>query len=262
MHDSARKTLSAEQLRAISIVFGVVGRLFWEDPEAGVVDDLARMRDLLAEKPFASACPGAGELRDVLDGYATAADPQAATSRFRQDRAFLFYQVSFSRTSPYESVYRTDDRTLFGPTTLQVKRDYERHGLSLATGRNEPCDHFGLECLYVSKVAEAGAAASEQGQETAEPSNGDGSDSDKPSGDVIRQGATAELRAFLSEHLLVFAPIYLGNVKRQAKSGLYRAAAQVAREALSWAADLVDTSAVETLDPADFPVKKEPRQER
>lgn len=258
MHDSARKTLSAEQLRAISIVFGVVGRLFWEDPEAGVVDNLARTRALLAEEPFASACPGARELGNVLDGYATAADPQATMSQFRQDRAFLFYQVSFSRTSPYESVYRTDDRTLFGPTTLQVKHDYERHGLSLATGRNEPCDHFGLECLYVSKVAEAGAAASEQGQTQSD----NGGNLDEPSGDVIRQGATAELRAFLSEHLLVFAPIYLGNVERQAKSELYRAAAQVAREALSWAADFAGAAAVETLDPADFPVKKEPRQER
>lgn len=258
MHDSARKTLSAEQLRAISIVFGVVGRLFWEDPEAGVVDDLARTRALLAEEPFASACPGARELGNVLDGYATAADPQATMSQFRQDRAFLFYQVSFSRTSPYESVYRTDDRTLFGPTTLQVKHDYERHGLSLATGRNEPCDHFGLECLYVSKVAEAGAAASEQGQTQSD----NGGNLDEPSDDVIRQGATAELRAFLSEHLLVFAPIYLGNVERQAKSELYRAAAQIAREALSWAADFAGAAAVETLDPADFPVKKEPRQER
>ena len=258
MHDSARKTLSAEQLRAISIVFGVVGRLFWEDPEAGVVDDLARTRALLAEEPFASACPGARELGNVLDGYATAADPQATMSQFRQDRAFLFYQVSFSRTSPYESVYRTDDRTLFGPTTLQVKHDYERHGLSLATGRNEPCDHFGLECLYVSKVAEAGAAASEQGQTQSD----NGGNLDEPSDDVIRQGATTELRAFLSEHLLVFAPIYLGNVEQQAKSELYRAAAQVAREALSWAAGLIGATAVETLDPADFPVKKEPRQER
>lgn len=154
---------------------------------------------------------------------------------FRQDRAFLFYQVSVSRTSPYESVYRTEDRTLFGPTTAQVKADYERHGLRLDTGRNEPCDHFGLECTYLAQVAGAGAEASDT---------------------EAAAGATGELRRFLGEHLLVFAPIYLAHVETQARSDLYRAAATLAREVITWAADLLGAIPAEMLDPADFPLKR------
>ncbi len=232
--------LDATQLEALAVTFGVLGRLFWEEPEAGVVDQLADARELLLAPPVSTAAPaGSCALCDVLTAYGEAGDEGRAAmmAEMRQDRAYLFYQVSVSRTSPYESVYRTEDRTLFGPTTAQVKADYERHGLTLGTGRNEPCDHFGLECTYLAQVAAAGADAA--GEAAA--------------------GASCELRRFLGEHLLVFAPVYLSHVETQARSGLYRAAAMLARELLAWAAGLVGAKAAVALDPADFPLKHEAR---
>ena len=73
-------------------------------------------------------------------------------------------------------------------------------------------------------------------------------------GAVAAAGACAEVGRFMAEHLLVFAPVYLANVERQAKSGLYRAAAALAREVLAWAQRELDVRPVEVLDPADFPV--------
>ena len=129
--DNAMPFDESELLERFLIAFGVVGRLFWEDPDAGVLDDLLPMRTALGGEPFASMAPeGARMLADVLAAYG--ADPAACMAQYRQDRAYLFYQVSYSRTSPYESVYRTEDRTLFGPTTAQVKRELARHGAQRA----------------------------------------------------------------------------------------------------------------------------------
>ena len=225
------RVLTNEELEALSVAFGVLGRLMYEEPRDGMVDDLAASRALLTGEPFVSVAPEAARsLYDELAAYAV--DP-ARLETYRQDRAFLFYQVSVSRTSPYESVYRTEDRTLFGPTTAQVKADFARHGLAVASGHNEPCDHFGLECAYLARVAGAGAAG---GAEEA-------------------AGATAELRRFLGEHMLVFAPVYLANVEVQATTGLYRSAAVLARDVLTWAAGLMGATAVERLDPADYPLR-------
>ena len=222
-----------ERLEALSVALGVAGRLFYEDPDKGVVDALLPMREALLGEPFSLVAPeGARALSAALARCAD--DPEACMDELRQDRAYLFYQVSYSRTSPYESVYRTEDRTLFGPTTAQVKRAYERHGLGLASGRNEPCDHFGLECTFCSRVAAAGVDALDES---------------------TAAGAERELARFMGEHLLVFAPVYLGNVEAQARSGYYRAAALLARETLAWAADAVGAVPAEVLDPADFPVK-------
>ena len=246
-------TDQSELLERLAIAFGVVGRLFWEDPDAGVVDDLSPMRAVLEDEPFASMAPGgARALAEVLAAYGD--DPAACTAQFKQDRAYLFYQVSYSRTSPYESVYRTEDHTLFGPTTAQVKREFARHGLALGTGRNEPSDHFGLECLFVSQVACAGLDALAAGGALAADDAAATDDAMTAEGAVAAAGACAEAGRFMAEHLLVFAPIYLANVEQRARSDLYRAAAVLAREVLAWAQRELGVRPVETLDPADFPV--------
>ena len=257
--DNAVPFDESELLERLLIAFGVVGRLFWEDPDAGVLDDLLPMQAALGGEPFASMAPeGACMLAEVLAAYG--ADPAACMAQYRQDRAYLFYQVSYSRTIPYESVYRTEDRTLFGPTTAQVKREFARHGLALGTGRNEPSDHFGLECLFVSQVARAGldALLVDDGATPDDAATPGGAamagGAMAAQGVVAAAGARVEAGRFMAEHLLVFAPIYLANVERRAKSGLYRAAAVLAREALAWAQRELDVRSVEALDPADFPI--------
>lgn len=269
MGDAAEaRALGREQLEELAVAFGVLGRLFWEEPDAGVVDELAQARELLLAEPFATAAAhGAHELHDVLATYGRTDEVGRAESmaQLRQDRSFLFYQVSVSRTSPYESVYRTQDRTLFGLTTARVKADFARHGLVLDTGRNEPCDHFGLECAYLAQIAAAGAQSIGGDEDDGRCDDGEahvacegacaGRDQDVLAALV---GATCELRRFLGEHVLVFAPIYLGHVERQARSTLYRAAAVLAREVLVWAADMLGARPAERLDPADFPLKPRP----
>jgi TorA maturation chaperone TorD len=241
MADNPKQQLerTTEILDDAAVAFGLTGRLFWEDPEKDLVEDLSQARRLLLEQPFPRIAPeGSAALHSSLESYACADEDarESLMQDFRTDRAYLFYQVGYSRTSPYESVYRTPDRTMFGPTTAQVKAEFERYGLALDTGHHEPADHFALECMFISKVAQAGLDAAGQGDGQA------------------ALGAASEIKAFLSSHLLVFSPVYLVNFSKRAHDEFYRAAAELARETLAWGQDAFGAQAVEKLNAEDFPL--------
>lgn len=212
--------LDAPQLEGFVVAFGLLGRLFWEEPHGGMAASLADVRDLLRREPFASIDPrAAARLEAALAAYE--ADPAGMDAQLRRDRTRLFYQVGHGGASPYESVYRTPDATLFGPTTAQVKEAYVRHGLRFEPAGNEPCDHFALECMYVARLARAGVQASLTGDAMA------------------TQGACVEIARFLRAHLLAFGPAYLQNFTREASTGLYTAAGELAQATLTWAAWLL-----------------------
>lgn len=228
--------MTADDLASLAVVFGVLSRAFWEEPQNGIVSDLSDALPELARAPFATAAPlGAADLARALEAYRE--NPQEQMGLIKQDRAYLFYEIGYSRTSPYESAYRTVDRTLFGPTTEQVKADFERHGLSYERSGNEPADHFALECAYIQQIAQAGAEAA--------------ADGDQPA----FEGAHRELCRFLGAHLLVFAPIYLQNFTKRASTAFYRSLGQTASEVLAWAERLTGAKPAEVLDIADFPLK-------
>lgn len=228
--------MTADDLASLAVVFGVLSRAFWEEPQNGIVSDLSDALPELARAPFATAAPlGAADLARALEAYRE--NPQEQMGLIKQDRAYLFYEIGYSRTSPYESAYRTVDRTLFGPTTEQVKADFERHGLSYERSGNEPADHFALECAYIQQIAQAGAEAA--------------ADGDQPA----FEGARRELCRFLGAHLLVFAPIYLQNFTKRASTAFYRSLGQTASETLAWTERLTGAKPAEVLDIADFPLK-------
>lgn len=228
--------MTADDLASLAVVFGVLSRAFWEEPQNGIVSDLSDALPELARAPFATAAPlGAADLARALEAYRE--NPQEQMGLIKQDRAYLFYEIGYSRTSPYESAYRTVDRTLFGPTTEQVKADFERHGLSYERSGNEPADHFALECAYIQQIAQAGAEAA--------------ADGDQPA----FEGARRELCRFLGAHLLVFAPIYLQNFTKRASTAFYRSLGQATSEVLAWAERLTGAKPAEVLDIADFPLK-------
>ncbi len=228
--------LTEDDLAALAVAFGVLSRAFWEEPQQGIVAELAASREELKQEPFVTSAPvGAPDLERALDEYAK--DPAGQMALIKQDRAYLFYEIGYSRTSPYESAYRTPDRTLFGPTTEQVKRDFKRHGLTCERTENEPSDHFALECAYIQQIAQAGIGAAQDGERGS------------------FDGACREIRRFLSAHLLVFAPIYLQNFIKRASTVFYRSLGETALETVHWAEKLTGAQPAEVLDLADFPLR-------
>ena len=125
----------------------------------------------------------------------------------RRDRTYLFLMAGASKVSPYESVWRTDDATLFGPQTLEVRGAYERGGLTFDRRASEPDDHIGLEFSFAAHQLRAAAGGDE--------------------------AALALLRGFLADHLLVFGPACLARIAERAQSDYFRCVCGIASGTLA-----------------------------
>lgn len=113
---------------------------------------------------------------------------------------------------------------MFGETLFDVRRYLANAGLQLESDLNEPEDHAGLEFML--------AAA------------------------LLAQGRSDEARAFLSDHLLVFGPLYLANLEKRAQTDYYRAVASLCAAVLAGAADALGAAPVEQIDAARFAIRE------
>lgn len=225
--------LNAESCRAYQALCSFCSWGLFADP-ADQLKAFVADRALFLEEPFSQIAPSAAqELHDVLaagegEGF------DALAREVHLDRTYLFYMIGASHTSPYESVYRTDDSTVFGPTTLEVRAFYKAHGLRFDRSETEPDDHIGIELAFAAHLLDAAATAFEAGDDQAAAKMLD------------------ELRVFLSDHVLVFSPMYLGNVQRRAKSPFYRAVAGIAEGAISELADVLGAVASDSIVEARY----------
>lgn len=210
---------SPEALMACQTMCSLASSLLYPGPDRDRLLALAQASGLLRETPFCTLAEGAAlRMADVLDD--AAADDAAFDALYqglRQDYAFLFYMVSVSKASPFESVYRTDDATMFGPTTLEVREEYERFGLKLAARDSQPDDHLGIELAFLAELFRRAL-----------------------SDDDAAEQCLAAAHAFVHDHVLVFSPVYLGQVAQVARSAFYRDAARMIDAAIVEVAGVLD----------------------
>ncbi len=233
--------ISAEAARAWQALCSFCSWAFLEGNEQEGVRRLVDERDLLLEPPFTDVAPEAArELHDALEAAAREGETgmQELLREIHLDHTYLFSMTGQSRTTPYESVYRTDDATMFGPTTLQVREAYRAYGLMFERCANEPDDHVGLELAFVSHLL--GQTANALEADGAAVPLADAASSAAPS--------LADAAAFLSEHLLVFAPLYCKNVQVRAHTSYYRAIAGIAAGTLDSLSCSLKAAASETID--------------
>ena len=252
--------ISAEAARAWQALCSFCSWAFLEGNEQEGVRRLVDERDLLLEPPFTDVAPEAArELHDALEAAAREGETgmQELLREIHLDHTYLFSMTGQSRTTPYESVYRTDDATMFGPTTLQVREAYRAYGLMFERCANEPDDHVGLELAFVSHLlgqtanaleADGAAVPLADAASSAAPSLADGAAI--PLADAASSAASplADAAAFLSEHLLVFAPLYCKNVQVRAHTSYYRAIAGIAAGTLDSLSCSLKAAASETID--------------
>jgi len=219
---TATPCLPAEACEAYQALCSFCSWALYADPDLQTLRGFAAERQMFLEPPFSQvAAQPAAELAELLaacDGEGA----EAFAQELHRDRSYLFYMVGSSHTSPYESVYRTDDMTMFGPHTLEVRAAYHAAGVQFDRAATEPDDHVGLEfsfCAHLLGKAQAGDA-----------------------------GALAACRDFVAEHLLVFGPTYLHNLGVRAKSAYYRCVAAVAASVLESLAGALGAQAAEELD--------------
>lgn len=220
--------LAIETAQAYRVLCEFCALLLAEPPSDETIDRLIDQRDLFREDPFATAAPvPAAEFYDLL-GEADARGREAFKVEAKRDYTYLFRMVSASHTSPYESVYRTDDRTLFGPTTLEVREAYRAWSVQMPCLGSTPDDHIGFEFAFLAHLF--GVVVEK--------------------GDAVR--ACVDARAFLSDHLLVFAPVYFANVQARAKEPFYRIVAAIAQATMVSLAGALDARASEEIDESAY----------
>ena len=150
--------LSLETVQAYRVLCEFCSLVLCESPSDEVLDRLIEQRALMLEQPFSAVAPAAAsQLHDVL-ARAASEEGAAVKTALRRDYAYLFYMVGSSGTSPFESVYRTDDRTMFGPTTLEVREAYRAWGVQVPGQGSVPDDHRGRGCRRVRGRVGRGAA--------------------------------------------------------------------------------------------------------
>ncbi|MDO4443001.1 MAG: molecular chaperone TorD family protein [Slackia sp.] len=217
---------SLETLMACQTMCSFGSSLLYEGPGHDRLLALAEANDLLREPPFCELADGAAvRMADVLrDALSDDASFEAFYHDLRQDYAFLFYMVSVSKASPFESVYRTDDATMFGPTTLDVRHAYERFGLKLAEETSQPDDHLGIELAFLAELFRRASESDGQMHENLEFA-----------------------RAFMHEHVLSFSSIYLEQMARVARTAFYRDAARIIDDSIVRVAAMLDAWCAEEI---------------
>lgn len=255
--------LSPEEARAYRVLCDFCSLLFTENPTEETLDRLIDERALLLEDPFATVAPEAAAELGALLASAAEGDRASFVTGVRRDYSYLFLMVGASHTSPFESVYRTDDRTMFGPTTLEVRESYRAWSVEVPSRGAVPDDHFGFEMAFASRLLAlmdgadgAGGSGDANGNLAVGSGGADGDmagGSDVPGAmgaidSAAARRATEALGAFLADHVLVFSPVYLRNVGTQAKEPFYRLVAAIAEATVFSLAVALNVQASETID--------------
>ena len=127
------------------------------------------------------------------------------------DFTFLFRGIKKDRSPPppYESLYR--DGSLYGDSTIDVKRYYRNAGIETRSDfAGEPPDHIGLELDFMSYLSIRGEEALREN-------------------DVNRAGELVSIQAqFLSEHLLLWIGALSREITSCDRAGFYSAVLEFA----------------------------------
>ena len=205
-----------EILTAEALAFGFINRVFYEKP-AGVFINTLVSEDLFAQWPLdggdEATIMGLAILQDFAAGWR-----EDGLKEVTKDYQQLFIGPDRLPAPPWESVYLSVERLVFEQQTMEVRQFYARYGLQAANLYKEPDDHFGLEAAFMAHLCTLGLEALGRGDLEA------------------LQSFIDAQRDFLQEHLLLWAPEFLGKVINSAHTAYYRGAAHLALGTLSEAA--------------------------
>ena len=207
------------------LLCGLLGKLFYAPPEKAWIQSLAADR-VFDDSPFAAEQPDVIHGLELLRAWSRDCGTELDELTFdelRADYARLFVGMGRVLAPPYESVYFDEERMVFQERTLEVRAWYRRFGLEVEARTREPDDHIGLELGFLAHVAKLSLRAlAEQDAERLER--------------LLR-----DQHAFLSEHLLTWAPAWCALVDEHARTKVYRGAAWLVHGALTELTDMLDT---------------------
>ena len=209
------------------LAYRFLGRCFYEAPDAEWIATLAEER-LFEAWPFPSkdedTTEGLSLLRDFCESWDT-----TKLGELQWDFTRLFVGPGKMLVPPWESVHRSKTGLTFQESTLRVREIYQGFGVEAPAIHREPDDHIGIELAFVGRLSELAAAAATEGDTAA-----------------LDRHLEAQ-KAFLRDHLLVWAPRCLELVGEHAETAYYHGVARLTLGTLSESATLCEARA----DPAD-----------
>lgn len=249
---NSESSMASETAQAYRVLCEFCSLLFTDNPSNDVLDQLIEQRALIKEDPFASVAPEAANA--LFEALSKAEPPsrEAFRAEVKRDYTYLFRMVGASHTSPYESVYRTDDRTMFGPTTLDVREAYRAWGMQVPRQGSTPDDHIGYEFAFLAHLLGIIEQAGQHKDQLTGAALGEDAQSDFAEEPHDAMRARDDARSFLSDHLLVFAPVYLKNVQTRATEPFYGAVAAIAAGTIESLADTLGARPTDTIDASAY----------
>lgn len=206
------------------LLCSLFARLLLNLPEEALLKPLID-EELFSELPFAPDQPLAVEGQQLLTEWTMhhkgGLEPDVVTD-LKVDYTRLFSGGLRSPVAPWGSVFLNDERLLFQEQTLDVRAWYNRFDLKAVNQYREPDDHIGLELSFIAHLAKLALGEAERGDER-----------------QFDQLLGAQ-RTFLSQHLILWGPLWCSLVEEYAQSDFYRGLALVLHGALLELAALLD----------------------
>jgi putative dimethyl sulfoxide reductase chaperone len=204
------------------LVFGLLGKILYHYPDQEFIQELID-KDVFEDIPFGSTQPytTAGlKLLAVWQERYLSNPGGKELNDLQTDYTRLFLNTGDKPISPWESVYFSEDRSLFQERTLAIRSFYRRFGLQIVKLHQEPDDHIALEFAFLSHLAGLSLNAIAEGNEG------------------VFQNILQVQRDFLTEHVLQWVPLWCDQIEEHAKTDFYRGTGLLVRGSL---AELVKT---------------------
>ncbi len=125
------------------------------------------------------------------------------------DYSRLFVGPRKNEVEPWESIYRSNEKTLFQATTLEVRKAYVAQDLIPSGYPNVADDHIGIELDFMAKLAERAYEANMHGDK-----------------DNLLKALKASMD-FLDKHLLEWMPRFAESFKKAKHGEFYGKAANL-----------------------------------
>ena len=191
------------------MVYSILGLIYYEGPKDELVEALVSLEltgqiinstgNSLVQEGWQQICAEVqGREKDL-----------SYRDRLWDEYNQLFVGPGPLKAPPWESVYRSKDRLVFGTETLAVRKFFQRFGLEVQQLNKEPDDHIGLELEFMAHLSQEALAAFQSGEEAM---------------DLI-----IGTEQFLREHLQQWVPGFCHRLEEVAGTGFFVGLAKMTR---------------------------------
>lgn len=146
--------------------FSFFNKVLLDAPEKEYMNGVKENLELFNDWPFSSSedsVKGLKLIKDFMEKYSEEVFP-VVLDNFNK----LFIGPGHLFAPPWESVYKEDDHTIFGESTLQVRKRYKKQGIEINNMHREPDDHMGYECAYLNVLLAEAASVDDNTELKAE----------------------------------------------------------------------------------------------